>query len=386
MSNLSRRSLLAAAIITPEAAMRSPLFAQTSASGYLLYVGTYTEHSSKGIYAYRFQTKSGELIPLGLVAEAANPTFLATSANRRFLYAVNEVANYKDTKSGLVSGYSIDHLNGKLEPINSVASAGSGPCHLAVDETGSALFVANYGSGSAASFQLGVHGHISAAVSQFQFSGHSADKARQEGPHTHCTTVSPDNRYVLVNDLGLDQVLVFHLDPATAKLTPNDPPFWSAKPGSGPRHLAFHPNGRWAYSINEMASTIDALAWDGNTGTLTRIQSISTLPADFHGESTCAEVAVDKTGRFVYGSNRGHDSIAVFAVNEKDGTLKSVEYSPTGGKEPRHFTLDPDGRWLLVGNQNSGTIAVFHRDQGSGKLIPAGKTYEIDSAVCLLFA
>jgi 6-phosphogluconolactonase len=359
--------------------------AQTTPSGYLLFVGTYTNGSSKGIYAYRFQSESGELTPLGLVAETPNPTFLALSADHQFLYAVNEESNYNNTHSGLVSGFSIDHLHGKLTPINSVASAGAGPCHLAVDHTGSALFVANYGSGSAASFHLSRTGKLGAPASQFQYSGHGPDKKRQEGPHCHCATVSPDNRFVLFNDLGLDRIHIYELDPATAKLTLNEPSHWSSKPGAGPRHLAFHPSGEFAYNINEMASTVDTLGWDAKKGALTTLQNISALPPDFHGESSGAEIAVDPKGRYVYASNRGHNSIAVFAVDPQKGTLTPVQHAMTPGREPRGFTLDPTGNWLLVGNQMIGTISIFRRDPGTGKLTATPNTVEVDKAVCLLF-
>lgn len=358
---------------------------QTTPAGYLFYVGTYTKGSSKGIYAYRFQSETGEITPLGLVAETPNPTYLALSANHQFLYAVNEVANYQNTHSGLISGFAINHLDGKLKPVNQVASAGSGPCHLAVDHTGSALFVANYGSGSAASFHLSRTGEIGAPVSQFQYSGHSVDKERQEGAHSHCTTVSPDNRYVLVNDLGLDRIMVYRLDPATAKLTPNDPPYWSAKPGAGPRHLAFHPKAQYAYCVNEMASTVDVLRWDAKTGTLTTVQTVSTLPPDFHGENTGAEIVVDSSGRFVYSSNRGHNSIACFSIDPAHGTLTPIGFAPTPGREPRNFTLDPTGHCVLVGNQNIGTMSTFERDPKTGKLASTGKTVPLEQAVCILF-
>jgi 6-phosphogluconolactonase len=363
----------------------SIMSAQTTPSGYLLFVGTYTDGSSKGIYAFRFQSESGELTPLGLVAETENPTFLALSANHQFLYAVNEVSNYQNTHSGLVSGFSIDHLHGKLTPINSVPSAGAGPCHLSVDRTGSGLFVANYGSGSAASFHLSRTGQLGAPASQFQFSGHGADPKRQKGPHCHCATVSPGNHFVLINDLGLDRIHIYRLDPATAKLTANDPAYWSSKPGAGPRHLAFHPKGEFAYSVNEMASTVDVLEWDESSGTLTGVQNISTLPSDFHGESSGAEIVVDPTGRFVYSSNRGHNSIAVFAVDQAKGTLTLVDFAMLPGREPRSFTLDPTGNWVLAGNQMIGTMSILRRDPESGKLTSTGKTVPIDKAVCLLF-
>jgi 6-phosphogluconolactonase len=386
MDRISRRSLLATMSLTPIISSSSLLSGQTSAAGYLLFAGTYTKGTSKGIYAYRFQGKTGDLMPLGLVAETEDPTFLALSANHSFLYAANEIGNYKGTHSGLISSFGIDHLSGKLKPVNAVASAGSGPCQISVDHSGQALFVANYGSGSSASFQLGGNGHLSAAVSQFQYSGHGPNKERQESAHTHCTAVSPDNRWVLVNDLGLDRIMVYRLDPSTAKLTPNDPPYWSAKPGVGPRHLAFHPKAGWAYSVNEMASSIDALAWNTETGTLKPLQTVSTLPADFHGENTAAEIAVDATGHFVYASNRGHDSVAVFAINQNTGQLKPVNFTPAGGQQPRFFTLDPTGLWLLTANQQTGNIVVFKRDPASGRLIPAGKTQQLDSVVTLVFA
>ncbi len=385
MSPLSRRSLLAASV-APLLLSGASGLGQTTAAGYLLFIGTYTNGASKGIYAFRFQPESGELTPLGLVAETPNPTYLALSANHQFLYAVNEESNYQNTHSGLVSAFSIDHLSGKLTPINSVASAGSGPCHLAVDHTGSALFVANYGSGSAASFHLDSSGQIGAPVSQFQYSGHGGDPKRQEGPHSHCTTVSPDNRYVLVNDLGLDRIMVYRLDPATAKLTPNDPPFWSAKPGSGPRHLCFHPKAPYAYSVNELTSSVDVLSWDAKTGTLTSLQNISALPEDFKGENTGAEILADPSGRFVYSSNRGHNSIARFIVDPKHGTLTSGGWTHTPGREPRNFTLDPTGRWVLVGNQYVGSVSVFPRNPETGEISNAGKTVDIDKAVCILFA
>jgi 6-phosphogluconolactonase len=359
--------------------------AQTTPAGYLFYVGTYTNKTSKGIYAYRLQSKTGELTSLGLMAETPNPTYLALSANHRFLYAVNEEGNYKGTHSGAVSAFSIDHMSGHLTPLNQQPSGGSGPCHLAVDHTGSALFVANYGSGSAASFQLSRNGEIGAPVSQFQYSGHGFDPKRQSHPHAHCTTVSPNNHFVYVNDLGLDRIHIYRLDPATAKLTLSDPAYWESKPGAGPRHLAFHPKHKVAYCVNEMASTVDVLDWNSKTGALTTIQNISALPADFHGESTGAEVRVDSTGRFVYASNRGHNSIAMFSADPSTGKLTSIGYAMTPGAEPRDFNLDPTGHWVLVGNQNIGTMSMFRRDPSTGKLSEGGQTVPVDQAVAILF-
>ena len=245
--------------------------------GGLIFAGTYTDKgTSQGIYGFHWDADAGTMTPLGLAAATVNPSFLALSPDRRHLYAVNEVDDYHGEKSGSITSFVVD--GPKLKPINVVSSTGGGPCNIAVDFTGKAVFVANYGGGSAASFRVLKGGGLSKAVSSFQYTGHGADPKRQAAPHTHCTTVSRDNRYVLVNDLGLDHVSVYHLDPLTARLTPNTPPSYEALPGSGPRSFTFHPTGQWAYSLNEIASTLDVLAWDGERGTLNRIQNISTLP------------------------------------------------------------------------------------------------------------
>jgi 6-phosphogluconolactonase len=262
---------------------------------------------------------------------------------------------------------------------------GGGPANVAVDYTGKAVFVANYDGGSAASFRVLPSGGLSKAVSTFQYTGQGADPKRQAEPHAHCTTVSRDNRYVLVNDLGLDRISVYHLDPLTARLTPNTPPSYQALPGSGPRSLAFHPSGRWAYSLNEIASTLDVLAWDAEQGTLSRIQNISTLPEGFTGSNTAATVAVDSEGRFVYASNRGDNSIAVFSIADRQGTLKPVQHVDCGGKSPRHFALDPGNQWLLVANQDSSNLVVFARDPRTGLLKPSGNQYPLSLPVCLVF-
>jgi 6-phosphogluconolactonase len=271
-----------------------------------------------------------------------------------------------------------------LRPINVVASTGGGPCNVAVDYTGKAVFVANYDGGSAASFRVLPGGGLSKAVSSFQYTGHGADPERQANPHTHCTTVSRDNRYVLVNDLGLDRVSVYQLNPRTAQLTANTPPWYEALPGSGPRSFAFHPSGRWAYSLNEIASTLDVLAWDSERGTLTRIQNISTLAEGFKSSNTAATVAVDSEGRFVYASNRGDNSVAVFSIDDREGTLKAIQHVDCGGKTPRHFALDPGNQWLLVANQDSSNIVVFARNPRSGLLTPTGN-HPLSSPVCLVF-
>jgi 6-phosphogluconolactonase len=383
MEHSSRRSFLAKLSAVALAA-RTRSWAGEPAG--LIFVGTYTNDkgsTSRGIYAFRWDADAGTLAPLGLAAPTVNPNFLTLSPTRRHLYAVNDVDQYRGQKSGSVTSFAVE--GDTLKAINSVSSGGGGPCKITVDFTGKAAFVANYDGGSAASFRVLPNGALSKAVSRFQYSGHGADPQRQAAPHTHCTTVSPDNRYILVNDLGLDRISVYRLDPLTAALTPNDPPFYEALPGSGPRSFTFHPAGTWAYSLNEIANTVDALAWDAERGVLTRLQNISTLPEGFNGSNTTATVAVDSAGRFLYASNRGDNSIVVFSIDDRDGKLKPVQHVDCGGKTPRHFALDPGNQWLLVANQDSSNIVVFARNTRSGLLTPTGGEYPLSHPVCIVF-
>lgn len=388
MEDSSRRAFLGKlSALAMAAGTRSTPKLWASAQDRLIFAGTYTDKNStsRGIYAFRWDADAGTMAPLGLAVATVNPSFLALSPDGRHLYAVNEVEDYHGEKSSSLSSFVLEGDSGKLKPINVVSSKGGSPCNIAVDFTGKAVFAANYGGGSAASFRVLRHGALSKAVSSFQYSGHGANPDRQAGPHAHCTTVSLDNRYVLVNDLGLDRISVYHLDPLTARLAPNDPPFYQALPGSGPRSFAFHPSSRWAYSLNEITSTLDALAWDAERGTLTRMQNISTLPEGFTGSNTAATVAVDAGGRFLYASNRGDNSVAVFSIGQGNGMLKAVQHVDCGGKSPRHFTLDPGNQWLLVANQDSSNIVIFARNTRSGHLTPTENQYSLSFPVCLLF-
>ena len=356
------------------------------AKSYIVYIGTYTnDGKSKGIYAYRFDPGNGELSPLGLQAETVNPSFLAADPSGRFLYAVNEISDYQGQKAGSVSAFAMDRSTGKLTVLNTVSTKGDGPCHLMVDRTSKTLVVANYGGGSAASFPIGADGRLGEAASFDQHKGSSVDPERQKAPHAHCAMVSPNNRFVMVNDLGLDKVLVYKLNAAAGTITPNDPPSASVEPGSGPRHFAFHPNSKYAYAINEMKSTVTAFQYDAKKGALKPTQTISTLPADFHGSTSTAEIFVHPNGRFLYGSNRGHDSIAVFSIDPATGKLTAVDHTSTQGKTPRGFALDPSGRYLIAANQNSSTIVLFKIDQTTGKLTATGKTFEVGSPVSVTF-
>ena len=378
----SAAALLVAGVLSPAA------FAAKAkkAKSYLMYVGTYTDKgsSSKGIYAFRFNPSDGELKPLGLEAETTSPSFLATDPRGLYLYAVNEVNTFDGQKSGSVSAFTLDDTTGALKPLNTVASGGSGPCHLMVDATTKMLVVANYGSGSAAAFPIGPDGRLGNRSAFDQHTGSSVDKQRQGGPHAHCAMISPDNKFVMVADLGLDKVFVYKLDPSTGALIPNTPPTASVAAGAGPRHFAFHPNSKYAYVINEMGSTVTAFRY-AKTGSLTEIQTVSTLPADFKGESTTAEVFVHPNGKFLYGSNRGHDSIAVFSIDSGTGKLTPVEHVSVQGKTPRNFAIDPTGKFLFAANQDSNNIVAFSIDPKTGKLTPTGKTYAVDKPVSLIF-
>ncbi len=355
-----------------------------SAAEYLVYFGTYTRGESKGIYVARFDGAAGRLGPVELAAETPSPSFLAIHPNKRFLYAVSELYATSGPKGGAVSAFAIDRAGGKLTFLNKVSSRGGGPCHLAIDKTGKFIAVANYGTGSAAVMPIQEDGRLAEATGFQQHSGSSVDPKRQQGPHAHSVNFSPDNRFLFVADLGLDQVLVYRFDAAKATIEPNDPPYAAVKPGSGPRHFTFHPSGRFAYVINEMASTVTAFAYDARRGALKELQTISTLPKDFTGTNHTAEVLAHPSGRFLYGSNRGHDSIAVFSISGK-GTLAAVEQTSTQGKVPRNFNLDPTGTWLLAANQDSDNVVVFRIDAATGKLQPSGETARVVAPVCIKF-
>jgi 6-phosphogluconolactonase len=351
---------------------------------YFVYFGTYTGAKSKGIYVSRMNDE-GKLSAPELAAETANPTYLALHPNDKFLYAVGEVSKFGGKKAGAVSAFAIDAKTGKLTALNQQSSGGDGPCHLALDEKGRCVVVANYGGGSVEALPVKKDGSLGEPGTFIQHEGTSVNKSRQQAPHGHCILVDPSQKFALACDLGLDKVLIYKLDAARAKLTANDPAFGTVAPGSGPRHLAFHPNGKFAYVINEMSCTMTAFRWDGKRGELKEIQTISTLPGEVQRGYSTAEVYVHPNGKFVYGSNRGHDTIVVFACDEKSGKLSLVEHQPTQGKTPRHFGIDPKGKFLLAENQDSSTVIVFRIDENSGKLRPTGDKIEVGAPVSAVF-
>jgi 6-phosphogluconolactonase len=353
---------------------------------YLAFVGTYTSKTdSKGIYSFHFDSGTGRLTSMAAVATTPDPSFLTVAPNEKYLYAVNELGEFDGQKSGAVTSYSLDPKSGKLTPLNQVPSGGADPCYVSLDQSGQYLLVANYTGGSVSTFPIGSDGRIGPASAFVQHTGSGPNKERQEGPHAHFIASSFDNRFVFAVDLGLDEVVVYHFDPAKGSLTPNDPPFAKLAPGAGPRHLAFHPNGKFAYVLSEVNSTVTALAYDSKTGSFSTLQSLSTIPKDFTAHNDTAEIVVHPSGKFLYASNRGHDSIAEFTIDPVRGRVTPAGDFPTQGKEPRNFALDPTGKFLLAANQGSNNIVVFRIDQSTGALTATGQIAQVPAPVDIVF-
>jgi 6-phosphogluconolactonase len=367
-----------------------------SRSSYLMYVGTYTGPDSKGIYAYRFDGATGEVTPLGLVAETANPSFLAIDPTQRFLYAANEVSDYQDQKNdgqkggqkdrqktGAVSAFAIDGKSGKLALLNQVSSHGAGPCYISLDQTGKHVLAANYDGGSVTVFPVLKDGRLGEASAVIEHTGPTVDPL---GAEPHQIDLSSDNRFAIASYLGLDKLLVYRFDSAKGALAANDPPFAQLHPGARPRHFDFHPNHKVLYVLEEAASKVDALSYDAANGTLRQIATVSTLPEGFKGDNTTAEIRVHPDGKFLYSSNRGHDSIAIFAIDPATGMPRFLEAVPTGGKKPRNFEIAPGGSYLVAANQNSNNIVIFKIDRQTGHLTPTGQVLEAPSPACIKFA
>ena len=354
------------------------------AKSYFGYVSTYTGPVSKGIYVFRFDPATGKATKPELAGETKNPSFVAADPQGRYLYAVNEVSDYQGQKSGAVSAFAIDRKTGNLTLLNQVASRGAGPCYVTVDKTGKYVMVANYDSGTVAAFPILKDGKLGEATAFVQHEGHGTDPERQEGPHAHQIRLSPDNRFAIAVDLGLDKLLIYKFDPQQGTLIPNQPAFADVEHGSGPRHFAFTPNGKYAYVLEEMKSAVTAYSYDPKAGSFHALESISTLPDDYRGSKEAAEIEVAPSGKFVYASSRGHNSIAVFAIGG-EGKLTTVEIVPTQGKTPRGFSLDPTGQYLLVGNQESNNVVEFKIDQNTGRLKATGEVLEAPTPVSVMF-
>jgi len=350
---------------------------------HLVYVGTYTRGKSEGIYVYLMDLSSGALEFTSKATGVVNPSFLAIDAEKRHLYSVNEIREFAGKPGGSVSAFSIDQKTGALTYLNRQPSQGIGPCYLTVDKTGKYVLVANYGGGSLSVLPIQDDGQLGAATDVVQHQGSSVDLKRQASPHAHSIVLDQANRYAFAPDLGLDRVMIYRFDPDRGKLSANDMPWVQIKPGAGPRHFTFHPNGRYAYLINELGCTLIAFAYDQMHGALREVQTVSTLPMGFEGKSYCADVHVSPSGKFVYGSNRGHDSIVIFSIDESTGKLAYVDDESTKGKTPRNFAIDPTGTFLLVANQDTDTIVTFRIDQQTGRLVSTGQMAEVPMPVCL---
>lgn len=350
-----------------------------------VYIGTYSRGGSKGIYVYRMDTVTGTLTFTGQTAQTDNPSYLALDPRGRHLYAVNEVGTLGGKPGGGVSAFAVNPETGGLTFLNQQLTHGSAPCHVSVDATDRLITVANYGGGSIAALPIQEDGSLGEATTVIQHEGSSVNPQRQKEPHAHSCTIDASNRFALAADLGLDKVFVYRVSPADGKLTPNDFPFVKVHPGAGPRHLAFHPSNRYAYVINELDATVTAFTYDMAKGLLQEMQSLSTLPADFNGPKSGAAIHVAPSGRFLYASNRGHDSLAVFSIDPATGRLTAIGHQPAQGRTPRDFALDPSGRFMLVANQDSSNVVAFRVDADTGQLSPTGQVLEIPFPVCVKF-
>ena len=346
-----------------------------------LYVGTYTSGKSEGIYGYRMDVATGVLTRF-TSCKSVNPSYLAIDRSKHYLYAVNEVGQYAGKPGGAVSAFAIDRATGNLRLLNEQATQGADPCYLTIDHNKRTLLVANYTGGSVSALPLRSDGTLGMVSDLKQHEG-SGIKEQQKGPHAHCIILDRLERYALAADLGTDKVMIYRFDSSTGKLTAAKQPWVELQAGAGPRHLTFHPNGKYVYAINELDSTLTLLKY--NDGTLTQVETVSTLPSDFSGVSYCADVHVSASGKFLYGSNRGHNSIVVFEIDPRTGKLKQLEHVATGGNWPRNFTIDPTGRFLLVANQRSDNVVTFSIDPTAGRLTPTGQITEIPIPVCLKF-
>lgn len=351
-------------------------------SHHLAFVGTYTDKTgSKGIYAYDFDSSNGKLVLKGVAAETPSPSWVAIHPSGKFAYAANETG-----PQSTITAFSVDTKAAKLTQLNQLSALGADPCYLSFDKTGKFLFAANYTSGNVVVFPILPDGKLGEHTANAKDAGAlGPNKKRQEAPHAHWVQISPDNHFVFVSDLGLDAILSYRFDAVKGTLTPNDPPSAKLSPGAGPRHVAFSPNGKFVYVVSELKNTVTSFSYDASKGTLRELQILSTLPDDFVGRNDDAEITVHSNGKWLFASNRGRDTIAVFAINPSDGTLTHTGEFPTGGKEPRHFAIDPTGKYLLAENQNSGTIAVFGIDQSTGALAQVSLTENVHSPVCLVF-
>ena len=375
-SRLLRSTILLSAILYCSGAAQ--------AERYRVFVGTYTggDSISKGVYSCEFDAETGKLSEPVLAAELINPSFLAIHPSGKYLYAVNEVSEGPGRGNGAVTALTIN-ADGTLTKINHQASEGGAPCHCNVDSTGTNLLIANYGGGNVAVYPISEVGSLKPVSCNIQHEGSSVDKSRQGAPHAHSINISSDNKFAYAADLGLDKIMIYKLDAEAHTLTPASQPAALVTPGGGPRHFAIHPSSKFAYTNNEITMVVTGFSRNPEDGSLKAIQEISTIPAGFDGRKSTAECLVHPSGKFLYVSNRGHETITAFMIDQETGLLTYVENESTGGKEPRNFFIDPSGKWLLAENQNSDTVYVFSIDQQTGALKPTGDFVTVGRPVCI---
>jgi 6-phosphogluconolactonase len=350
----------------------------------LFYIGSYTAITQEGISICRFEPQNATVQLVDVCKEIDNPSFLIFDHSRKLVYAVNETADFGGKKSGYVSAFLRDNETGKLTFLNAQPSLGAHPCHLTIDRTGKFILVANYTGGNVAVLPIMPNGQLGEPADMVQHSGKGINASRQEAPHAHSVNLSPDNRFAIVCDLGIDKIMIYRFNEMTGKLSPADSPFFQTAPGAGPRHFTFSCDGKQAFVVNELNSTITSLRYDSAKGILTELQTLSTLPDGFVAGNTCADVHIHPNGRFVYASNRGHDSITIFSIEQGSGKLKRVQSQSTLGKTPRNFAIHPSGRFLLAANQNSDSVQVFSLDPATGKLAATEKSISVTKPVCIL--
>lgn len=360
------------------------LLSTAVAQTHRVYFGTYTDNNSRGIYTCTFDDNTGKLSPVELAGECKNPSFVAIHPNGKYLYAVSEVGDFQGNRTGGIQAFRIGDRGG-LEPLNAVESSGQGPCHLTVDADGRHVLVANYNSGSVSVVRLAEDGTLGNRTAFVQHMGSGADPARQDGPHAHCIHLDSNNRFVFACDLGLDQIRIYRFDRARGELESADPPYASSPAGGGPRHFSWHPSGKFAFANNELSSSVTGYAYDGG-GHLRPINTVSTLPSDFDGKNnTTAEVQVHPSGRFLYCSNRGHDSLALMSIDSDSGKLAFVEAKSSGGKTPRNFAISPSGKFVISANQSTNNVVVFTITEETGRLVPSDQSLNVPTPVCIKF-
>lgn len=350
-----------------------------------MYIGTYTDRGSEGIYSCEFNPETGALSSPELAAATVNPSFITIDPQGKYLYAVNETDTFETAPVGAISVFEINHKTGKLKFLQKVSSLGAAPCHLSMDKTGKYLLVANYNGGNFAVFPVGEDGLLGKNTAFVQSSGSGPNPGRQTAPHAHFIQVTDDNKYMLVADLGTDKILIYRFEASGGLLSPDTPAYIQSDPGAGPRHLVFSPSGKTIYTLNELTSTVSVFSFNHDSASLVNKQTISALPENFTGDNTTAEIKIDRDGKFLYVSNRGDDSIVLFGIDPESGLLNKIDRTPSGGKTPRNFEIDPSGKWLLAANQNSDNITLLGINPENGRLTPTSTNIKVSSPVCICF-